>query len=274
MAAREITAARILLTDAIDYAGLFPPTSLSFEQALANYAEYANSLYAWALGRFVLPAEHLPQFEAAASAYGIPWRLAVLGPTDFQHRFIQSVEQKASLPEDMRAPEHKTRQVYFEIPIDTDPTQLIGRAGEIGARAKIRLSRGTEDGIASVADVARFIDIAARSSVPFKVTAGLHHAMRGEHPLGSGSTATMHGYLNIFLAAAYAREGHPPQDLMQILDERSPDAFEFEEHSVTWRGNRLTTEHLALARQRFITCFGSCSFSEPVEEACKLRLIP
>src|SRR5881398_1135947 len=51
-----------LLTNSIDYAGMFPPCSLGLEPALKNHAQYVRSADSWMLGGFVLPIE---QFDAA-----------------------------------------------------------------------------------------------------------------------------------------------------------------------------------------------------------------
>ncbi len=77
---------RALLTEIIDYAGLFPPAQLSMQKAVANYAAYKNNRYQWMLGRFVVPGERLKEFAVSAknffSAGGKPWRLSVLGGGD------------------------------------------------------------------------------------------------------------------------------------------------------------------------------------------------
>ncbi len=59
---------RALLESAIDYAGLFPPASLSMPEAVSNFATYRSSPEAWALGRFILPVSRLSEFAANLSA--------------------------------------------------------------------------------------------------------------------------------------------------------------------------------------------------------------
>ena len=71
---------RLLLDHSIDYAGLFPPAALAMRPALENYARYRSGPDAWALGRFVVPAGRLDEFEAASPACcprasEEPWRL-------------------------------------------------------------------------------------------------------------------------------------------------------------------------------------------------------
>ncbi|MEP7271453.1 MAG: hypothetical protein ABI882_08095 [Acidobacteriota bacterium] len=78
----------ILLTDSIDYAGLFPPAELEMQQAVARYADYRHSAEAWMLGRFITPVARLDEFERAADAHldydsdSIPWKLSVLAGSD------------------------------------------------------------------------------------------------------------------------------------------------------------------------------------------------
>src|SRR5512138_3166039 len=50
----------VLLRDAIDYAGLFPPAQLDMPGAVAEYAAYLRSADAWALGRFGEPLGATP----------------------------------------------------------------------------------------------------------------------------------------------------------------------------------------------------------------------
>ena len=59
----DVTAAEPLLRDLIDYAGLFPPASLSILQSVANYDAYARSKWNWMLGRFVVPIARLGDFK-------------------------------------------------------------------------------------------------------------------------------------------------------------------------------------------------------------------
>ncbi|HEY5312852.1 MAG TPA: hypothetical protein VIK18_10045 [Pirellulales bacterium] len=55
---------RALLEGSIDYAGVFPPASLTLEQAAGNYAEYRQSPDRWLLGRFCCPATGLEELSA------------------------------------------------------------------------------------------------------------------------------------------------------------------------------------------------------------------
>src|SRR2546430_15484788 len=72
---------RALLEHSIDYAGLFPPTTLALEPALQNQAGYVRTADTWMLGAFILP---VAQFEAAADCIAQfdrehPLRVSALG---------------------------------------------------------------------------------------------------------------------------------------------------------------------------------------------------
>jgi hypothetical protein len=100
--------------------------------------------------------------------------------------------------------------------------------------------------------------------VPFKATAGLHHPIR----------ADMHGFVNVFVAAALAWHGADRDTLIQVLDERDARAFTFGEDALRWRGHVLTTAELAATRRDFAHGFGSCSFEEPIAELRALGWLP
>src|ERR1700724_1326596 len=73
---------RALLTNSIDYAGMFPPCSLELGPSLEKQAQYVRSPDAWMLNAFVLPVgqfeaakEHLSRFDPT-----VPLRVSALGP--------------------------------------------------------------------------------------------------------------------------------------------------------------------------------------------------
>lgn len=70
---------RTLLTEIVDYAGLFPPAQLPLEVAVSNYSAYADQPEAWMLGRFICPAAQLRQAAALFSPRSSPVRVSALG---------------------------------------------------------------------------------------------------------------------------------------------------------------------------------------------------
>jgi len=73
-------ALRAFLGDLVDYAGLFPPASLTVEKAVAEYAAHRQESESWMLGRFIAPAKRLEEICAAAAALGVAesWEYSLL----------------------------------------------------------------------------------------------------------------------------------------------------------------------------------------------------
>jgi hypothetical protein len=220
-----------LLAHLIDYAGLFPPASLSMEEAVRNYESYRRGAFAWMLGRFIVPA---------ARAHEVPadFPLSVLGDADYE-----VIETKEIV-------EPKGRTVYVE---GVAVAELAGR----GLRAKIRTGGVTPDAFPSVNAIARFIRECRDHDVAFKATAGLHHPLRCVKPLtyeANAPTGTMHGFLNVFLAAAL------PDRAKEIL---MMDAAAIERLDVS-------PDEIEIMRKTRAISFGSCSFEEPVADLKEL----
>lgn len=287
---------RPLLAHAIDYAGLFPPAALGMREAVEAYAAYLASADAWALGRFVVTAARLEEFAREAAPFlprdrsGEPWRLSVLLAPDadpgpllaFNARhagaaFVDTVEVKAALPDEIAAAGAfaRTMVTYVEIPHDREPAPLVEAIRVVNARAKIRTGGVTAYAFPTPQQVLRFVRACLEAGVAFKATAGLHHPLRAEYALTYADDAprgTMHGYLNVFLAAAWVAAGLPDEAALALLEERDPSAFALGEDAVRWRDHVLTRAELERARERVITGFGSCSFREPLDDAAALGL--
>jgi hypothetical protein len=80
----------------------------------------------------------------------------------------------------------------------------------------------------------------------------------------------MHGFINVFVAAAFAWHGMDRESLILVLEESHAQAFEFGETHLRWRGLQLSAEQIRTARRDFAHSFGSCSFEEPLDDLRKL----
>jgi hypothetical protein len=85
--------------------------------------------------------------------------------------------------------------------------------------------------------------------------------------------AVMHGFLNVFVAAAiaaWARDMAPPdagEDLVrQVLDETDPRQFVCSTTGVQWRHVHVSADELAAMRSDVALSFGSCSFTDPITD--------
>jgi hypothetical protein len=292
----ESHALHILLASLIDYAGLFPPAGLEMRHAVANYARYREGEHAWALGRFIVPAARLAEFESVLpqARSGAGWHIsALLGPDvaadmaaiePFNSRHtgraqIDSVESKASTPDEiarMRRIIPDSVLAYFEIPHTGDPATLLAAIHKARARAKIRTGGLTPEVFPGAEQIARFILRCIAAEVPFKATAGLHHPVRCLRPLtyaADAPTGKMHGFVNVFIAAAFALGGMPEPALVELLQEESPSAFRFDATGASWRDHRIDQKLLLECRGSVGMSFGSCSFDEPIDDLHAINLL-
>jgi len=149
------------------------------------------------------------------------------------------------------------------------PDQVIATLGIKKLRAKIRTGGVTRDDFPQTRDIIRFVRTCMAANVPFKATAGLHHAVRGEYRLTYEPvppTGVMFGFLNVALAAALLWFGRDDDIVLAALEERSPASIELTDAGVSWRNERLTIAQLDEVRSEFFVGFGSCSFREPMAE--------
>jgi hypothetical protein len=251
--AKVAPALRVFVDRLIDYAGIFPPASLSATVAIDKHKAYRGGEYSWTLRWLVVDKQRLGQVPKELDG-----SLAVLSDAD---------EPRAAVIEAKRVV-RLGRPVYCEVPI-----QSLDEVKRTGAYAKLRTGGITAEAIPAVSDVAGFILACAERRLAFKATAGLHHPVRGIYPLtyeANPPRAPMHGFLNVFIAAAFA--WHGDRDIEPILAETDPQAFRFDENA-HWRDRSLETEQVRQARQEFAHSFGSCSFEEPIEGLKVLGLL-
>jgi hypothetical protein len=224
-----------LLANLIDYAGLYPPAALPLPEVIANYERYLLSREAWMLNRLVLPMARLGEVQL-----GEKWRVTLLvdgepGPLPPP---IETLETKGgrrlSLP------------TYCDVPLD----QLQD------GYAKIRTANPSSE------NLAEFLCAAAARRLPFKATAGLHHPIHSD----------LHGFLNVFVGAAFAWSGMDLATVTRLLNETDPQAFEFRDDGLRWRDSRISTPEVKQSRRDFAHSFGSCSFEEPIHHLRALGL--
>lgn len=109
-------------------------------------------------------------------------------------------------------------------------------------------------------ELAEVIGEAVRRQVPFKLTAGLHQAVRHTN---DATGFTHHGFLNIALATAAADRGAGPRHLMQILENEDGAALALEARGVS-----------TISWRQWFRSFGTCSIDEPLDSLAALGLDP
>lgn len=288
---------RALLSEIVDYAGLFPPSQLAMAEAVENYAEYLNGEHRWMLGRFVCPVSRLEEFGDYARLFlndEQTWRLSALAgenlAEDLQkiERFnsvyegravIDALEIKAADPKDITEAKRMLPQnvsAYFEFPLKIYINEFISAIAVNRLRAKIRTGGVVQEAFPPVDEVVKFLRVCIAANLPFKATAGLHHPLRCQRPLTYEENApqgTMHGFLNVFLASAFFRQNLNAAFINRLMTETDASRFEFDDEGIGWDGNRLELTQIKLMRERNAVSFGSCSFLEPIEDLRQLGLL-
>jgi hypothetical protein len=297
-------ASRILLEGIVDYAGVYPPAAMAMPAAVRNYAHYRASGAGWMLGRFVCPAAALDEFSRLAEpllprdAGAIPWRLTAVSSGDVaadleriagfneRHRvcfeecgaLVDSFEARVSTADELARLDGTVPRdliTFVEIPLTSSAAveTLIPMLGARGRRAKLRAGGVTADAFPAPAALVAFLANCIKYGVVAKATAGLHHPLRGAYRLTYAPDAPsgmMYGFLNVFLAAALLALDGAPADAEVLLQESDAEHLTIGEFGITWQGpsQAITFDRAVLqrVRDRVMVSFGSCSFTEPVDE--------
>jgi hypothetical protein len=278
------------LTGLVDDAAIFPPGNLPLPEAVAEHAVHRASEYADLVGGFVVSDVKLPDLiaildetrptddplcvnvvvtgGAGAIEPAVRWatrtprlRLGALECTlrdeaDLAHNARRVCAALDALEEDLA-----DVTVYVEPPrILGEPTHgWLAATDELAMRElplKFRTGGASADMFPTAAELAGSIGAALDRELPFKCTAGLHHAVR---QTDDETGFDHHGFLNVLAATRASLVGGDTRaaleesDAKVLLDGLDPDVLE---RTRTW-----------------FTAFGSCSVLEPHDELVELGLI-
>ncbi|MCW5940214.1 MAG: hypothetical protein KF884_11590 [Fimbriimonadaceae bacterium] len=292
-----------LLSESIDYAGLFPPAKLELEPAFLEYAALLGHQDGWIVDRFVCPVSRLEELAETVRKHGegaIP--VTVVGtpiegsPTTVRDDLqamsaaaateaveIEAYEVKIPSGEGSKAAagalerlagEMDDIEVYAELgwgPETADTLHEAARAWEeIGFKAR---TGGLEpSAFPSVRDLASFIYEVAAIDTLFKFTAGLHDPIRH---FQATTGATHHGFLNVLVAAAFAvAHEFTVNEIMEVLAVEDPGEFVVGADQIAMRGSQhvLSLDDIEDFRAVF-GGFGSCSVREPLDGLQRLGLL-
>lgn len=266
----------------LDDAAIFPPGDVPLHDATAAHGEHRRARYGDLLGSFVLRDTDLPLVRGVSHPLSVVVTGGagqVAGPLGIAARLglsVTGLEIALRDPDDLAgnarrvvaAVDHARGEglladdvtVFVELP-QVDPSYGWEAAADEVAAAELRIKLRTGGVEAHLfptsATLAAWIDAALDREVPFKCTAGLHHAVR--HTSAEGFE--QHGFLNVLLATVRAFDGASRDDTVATLEERD----------ATRLGVGL--EEVARAR-RWFTSFGTCSVDEPVADLLSLDLLP
>ncbi|WP_020660733.1 hypothetical protein [Amycolatopsis benzoatilytica] len=272
-----------VVTDALtrgllDDAAVFPPGLAPLPDAVAAHDKHTASAYAAMVGPLVVSAAGLAELSEVVAGRetrlsltvtlpGGPAGIAdVLNAVDGLPVTVDSLEiavpQGMPVAEFLSAVDGCPVPVAVEIPRDERRIPLLQALAGTPHKAKFRTGGTSAEYYPDEAELAAAIRAAVEAGVPFKATAGLHHAVRNTDP---ATGFEQHGFLNLLLAAEAADRAASTEEVVALLAERDGAV-------VAGRIRDLAPERLAAARARF-TSFGTCSITDPLTELTGLGLI-
>jgi hypothetical protein len=259
-----------LLAALVDDAGLFPPEQLPMDAALSRHRADEEAGHLMLTHRFLCPASRLAEMRSLLVDVD-RIRLGLLLDTGLSglERELRDLDPRLTLEavevplpngevvEALEALAGVPVPAYLEGPSDLGWLKSLGHwPGPTERRAKIRCGGAGPEHFPSPGELAAFMH-ACWTAGSFKASAGLHRAVREER-----AGFVYHGYLNLLLAAARVAEGAPVERIAEVL--------------AATRADELIAEAAALSPEEveetraFFVAYGSCSTSEPIEDASRL----
>lgn len=273
----------LLLSGLVDDAAVFPPGSATVPDAVAAHRQHRAAWYAPLVGPLLLPASALTAVLATLAGdeqltvgvigdTGIDDLTAAVAATDPRLAIAQVEIAVAKRGED---PQPGLRRLvtlldtrpglcgYAEIPLTWGllsalDTVADARADVLDIAPKFRTGGLAAELFPTPVELAAVICACRDRRLPFKLTAGLHNAVRHTDP---ETGFHHHGFLNVLVATAAAAEGAEVAEVAELL--ASTDALPLVEAG---RARRERERPLWKG-------FGSCSVVEPLTDLIRLGLV-
>ncbi|MEU5937655.1 hypothetical protein ABZ807_00480 [Micromonospora sp. NPDC047548] len=272
-----------LFSGLVDDAAVFPPGSASLPDAVAAHQGHRDAWYADLVGPLLVPASTVPVLAGLLDpdgriAAGVIGDLAIgrldaaLAEADARIAVRQievAVAKRGEDPQPGLAELLKLAErlpgvdVYAEVPLTFGLTGALdtlaaARADGVPVAAKFRTGGLAAELFPTPVELAAVICACRDRGLPFKLTAGLHQALRHLDP---ETGFTHHGYGNVLAATLAAAEGAEVDAVAVLL--AATDPLPLVEQA---RARRDEERPLWVG-------FGSCSILEPLTDLIRLGLV-
>ncbi|MFI7283544.1 hypothetical protein [Micromonospora chersina] len=272
-----------LLAGLVDDAAVFPPGSAALPDAVTAHHRHRAGWYADLVGPLLLPASTLPDLPEllapeATLAVGVigdvpvgrlEAALAEADPRLAVRQVEAPVAKRGEDPQPGLADLVKLAErlggttVYAEIPLTFGLMAALdalaeARAGGLPVAAKFRTGGLAAELFPTPVELAAVICACRDRELPFKLTAGLHHAIRHRDP---ETGFTHHGFVNVLAATLAATGGGEVDGVAELLAATDP-----------LRVVELARSHRDSERPLWVG-YGSCSISEPLTDLIRLGLV-
>ena len=280
--AQPTVATSALFSALVDDAGLFPPEQLDMAAAAARHRRDQAAASPVLSHRFVVPAARLSELQGTLTGRD-RFAVSVIGPAESEpvEELLAVVAAdgrltlaglESVLPQDWAARTDdlsaairllpSTVPVFLEVPIRDDNDQVLDLLAGEGWSAKLRCGGVRSELFPTTEHLAITIRGCVGRAIPFKATAGLHHAVRYQDPT---TGFTHHGFLNILLAVARAVDGAGQSTVVDVLQTSDPQALRHEVDSLP--------PTVRLRTREVFQSYGSCSTDDPLDDLTTLSLL-
>ncbi|KRE37745.1 hypothetical protein ASG73_08870 [Janibacter sp. Soil728] len=262
-------------------AALFPPAALTMADALSAHARHRSGPHADVVGPFLVGVPAVTDLAAALDA-GSPAPPAI-GLVARPGTAIEDIVAAfASLREEPRTRLTSIDMAWQtgwrsidpgDLPIHlevdrTDPdaalSDIASASDFADVRAKFRTGATAEWAWPDAAELAAFVLAAGRHYVPFVLTGGLHHAVRGDHGVDTG-WEPQHGLLNVLVAVHASAGGADERTVSDLLEVREAEPL-----AQIVRG--WSASDVAAVRASFAG-YGCCDVTDPIGELTALGVL-
>lgn len=271
---------RSLFAGLVDDAALFPPGNAPMDRALIDHAEHRASPYGDLVGPFLFPASRTVELrEALAADASLDVALVVDVTGDGAHSALRGVAEDerlslvaveapySKLGDDAVAVGRNLSRLpavvgYLEAP-RTDLEVVLDLVAASGWHGVKYRTGGTDaEAFPTEAELAAFLVAATARSIPFKLTAGLHSALRHR---AEDTGFEHHGVLNVLVGTRVAQQVGAAPEVEAVLAET--DAARLVEFARDW-------DDAACADvRRAFRSFGCCGVTDPITDLEALGLV-
>lgn len=254
-----------VLQGLIDDAAVFPPGSAALDDAVPAHRGHRQSWYAPMLGPLLVPASRLADLRPGRGELRIgvivdvePEQIAELVDALDDSVTVVQYESRAALHHLAKAAKSwpaEDAPVFAELPFGEEGLDAIVGTGFI---PKFRTGGPAAEFFPPSEVLADVMVGCARRTLRFKLTAGLHRAIRHRD---RETGIVHHGFLNVLAAAAEASSGAEVEAVAAILDSMDAEDIAARVRAIIDRPRPLWLG------------FGSCSVDEPLEDLVSLSLL-
>lgn len=279
--APPLTSVAALWEGLFDDAALFPPACEPLDRAVSAHLALRQSGDAAFMGAFLILGSAVADLAAALPQQAAGFEISIierdgdavegrLAAIRHDGRLVVRAVEVVAAPDNVARTGELLQRLrpagvfgYVEVPFDDRLPGNVTLLADAGLRAKFRTGGTTAMAFPGKAQLGLAIAACVQADVPFKLTAGLHHAVRYRD---DSTGFEHHGLLNVVSAIDVACAGGVPADVTRVLAGTDPS-------SLAGDVRALDRDRAARVR-RLLTAVGTCSIAEPMADLRQLGILP